>query len=83
MKIDNLLSALDEMVIELKNGGKKSSADYFTLKYNILKTSDNHLETIKELSTCRSMAQYANFSTAEENKLDKIVACCLYILKER
>lgn len=61
---------------------EKNAADYFTLRYENIKTSNNHLESIKELSTCRAIAQYANFSISEENKLDKIVTYAVELLKE-
>ncbi|EDV5312496.1 hypothetical protein RM843_001016 [Salmonella enterica] len=67
LKTKNLLNALDEIIIELKNNGKKQSANFSLLRYENIKNLNNHLESIKELSTCRAMAQYANFSIAEEN----------------
>ncbi|MBN6046608.1 hypothetical protein JYK13_21775 [Citrobacter sp. ku-bf4] len=82
MKTKNLLNALDEIIIELKNNGKIQSANFFLLRYENIKNLNNHLESIKELSTCRAMAQYANFSIAEENKLDKIVDYATAILAE-
>ncbi|MDE9612436.1 hypothetical protein NFK58_15830 [Citrobacter portucalensis] len=80
MKTENLLNVLNEIIIELKNNGKKQSADFFSLRYNNIKNLNNHLESIEELSTCRAMAQYANFSITEERKLDKIVDYATAIL---
>ena len=82
MKIEYLLCALDEMVIELTKNGRKCSADFFSLKYRNIKSSVNCLESIKELSTSRSMAQYANFSIEEEEKLNEIVSLATDILTE-
>lgn len=82
MKIESLLNVLNEIVIELKNNEKKQSADFFSLRYDNIKNLNNHLESIKELSTCRAMAQYANFSITEEKILDKIVDYATAILAE-
>lgn len=80
MKTENLLNALDEIIIELKINGKKQSANFFFLRYKGIKDSSNGLEYVKELATCRAMAQYANFSIVEERKLDKVVDCAINIL---
>lgn len=82
MKTKKLLDALNEIIIELRSSGKKNAVDYFTLRYNNIKKSNNPLESIKELSTCRAMAQYAGFSITEENNLDKIVAYAVELLKD-
>lgn len=81
MKPENLLNAINELIIELKNSSKGALADFFIFKYEDLKKSNNTLGTVKELSMCRAMAQYANFSHAEESKLDTVVECAIYILK--
>lgn len=82
MKIENLLNAINELIVELNNSGKKASADFFMLKYEAIKKQNDALESIKELSMCRAMAQYANFSLAEESKLDTVVECAIDILKK-
>ncbi|ECG8592420.1 hypothetical protein FNI11_22305 [Salmonella enterica subsp. salamae] len=82
MKTENLLNVLNEIIIELKSTGKKQSADFFSLRYDNIKSLNNHLEAIEELSTCRAMAQYANFSITVGNKLDKIVSYATTILSE-
>lgn len=82
MKIESLLNVLNEIVIELKNNGKKQSADFFSLRHENIKNLNKHLESIKELSTCRVMAQYANFSITEEKILGKIVDYATAILAE-
>lgn len=79
MKTENLLNVLNEIIIELKNN-KKTVCWFFSLRYNNIKKLNNHLESIEELSTCRAMAQYANFSITEERKLDKIVDYATAIL---
>lgn len=80
MNTENLLSVLDEMILELKNNKKQST--YFSLRHDNIKNLTDYLESIKELSTCRAMAQYANFSVTEEEKLDKIVESATAILAE-
>lgn len=83
MKIEILLNALDEMIVILNSSGKKESADFFSLKYSNIKNSQNPLKFIEELSKCRAMAQYANFSLVEENKLDSIIELTVDILKKK
>ncbi|WP_318363486.1 hypothetical protein [Enterobacter sp.] len=82
MITENLLNSLNELIAALNNSNKKSSADFFMLRYEAIKKSNNALESIKELSTCRAMAQYANFALAEESKLDTVVDCAIDILKK-
>ncbi|HEX4501525.1 MAG TPA: hypothetical protein VH187_10290 [Scandinavium sp.] len=82
MKTERLLNALDEIIIELNKNGKKQSADFFSSRYFKIKDANNNLEPIKELATCRAMAQYADFSITEESKLDKIIDYATVILTE-
>ncbi|OAT34696.1 hypothetical protein M975_0074 [Buttiauxella brennerae ATCC 51605] len=83
MKTDKLLDALNELIIELQNNKKQQSADFFLLRHNNIQTLNNHMESIKELSTCRAMAQYGNFSAVEENNLDRVVHYAIAILNEK
>lgn len=73
--LDDLLSSLEMIINELNKGGKSRTAGFFSVCYNEIKDTEGELtnDAINKLSTCRAMAQYANFSLKEEMLLDMIV----------
>lgn len=81
-----LQSLLQELGNKLTLSGKKESADFFKKKHDYLLLDSNNINLLKdvaqELSTCRAMAQYAGFSYAEEDFLDKIVNYSIDVLNK-
>lgn len=75
ISLNNLINSLEKIISELSANGKSESALFFTIRYNeIVKNGDKvPFEIIEMLSTCRAMAQYANFSQKEEALLDDVV----------
>ena len=71
----NLLYSLEEITNELKKNGKYESASFFAIRHDKIKNygEEKTQEIIKELSACRAMSQYANFSLNEEMLLDAVV----------
>lgn len=79
--INNLLFSLEKMISELNLSGKKESACFFFHHYDEIRKHGDKIpcETISELSSCRAMSQYANFSLTEEKLLDNVVANALIV----
>lgn len=75
MNIDHLLNKIEILIATLKKDGKTQSAKFFLEQYEKIKTQkeDLHKDALERLSTCRAMAQYANFSINEENILGDII----------
>ncbi|AOR63365.1 hypothetical protein [Pectobacterium wasabiae] len=78
MKISNeLIISFENLIIELNNNGKNENASFFIDKLVKLKdmnlSLNNKIKTMEELSRCRAMAQYANFSYYEENMLSDLI----------
>ncbi|MDX5631090.1 MULTISPECIES: hypothetical protein [unclassified Brenneria] len=75
MNFNSLLLSLEKIITELNKNGKTQSASFFISRYEEIKMKGSHVsrEVIKELSTCRAMSQYANFSIKEEKLLDNVV----------
>ena len=73
--LNDLIKSLEKIMSELNASGKVNSAIFFTVRYDeIMKCGDKvSVETIKTLSTCRAMSQYANFSQKEQMLLDEVV----------
>lgn len=75
-----------QLIIDALHKRKKNkSADFFLKKLDIIKkhaivSQETHL-VLKELSTCRAMAQYADFSLNEEDYLNNIINESIHILK--
>ncbi|MGP3591500.1 hypothetical protein [Vagococcus sp. WN89Y] len=71
----SLLLALESIVSELKRSGNNESASFFLLRYDELKRHSDKIpqKIIEELTTCRAMSQYANFTLKEEELLDIVV----------
>ncbi|WP_143189414.1 hypothetical protein [Paraburkholderia lycopersici] len=84
-ELTTLLNCLDEIYDELVKSGKIDSAQFF-LKHRVeidkMRNDPNKLkDVIRDLTTCRAMAQYANFSLKEEALLDEVVSsssACLH-----
>lgn len=73
--LHELFFALEKIVFELKKNGKSESSSFFALRYEALKKYNNRApyNVIEELSTCKAISQYANFSLKEEGLLDAVV----------
>ena len=78
MSLDLLIQYLGSLSSELSKSGKKDTAMFFTERCNILENSGidscDAKDALTELTTCRAIAQYGNFSFKEEEILDRVVA---------
>ncbi|AOR61106.1 hypothetical protein F6Q07_10155 [Pectobacterium parmentieri] len=78
MKIPNELTiSLENLIIELSNNGQSENASFFIDKLVKLKDINlslkNKIIIMEELSRCRAIAQYANFSYYEESILGDVI----------
>ena len=77
MSLDLLIHYLYSLSSELVKTGKKDTAMFFSERCNILENSgidsSDAKDALKELTTCRAIAQYGNFSFKEEEILDKAI----------
>jgi hypothetical protein len=78
-----LLVYLDDLSLQLLNSGKKDAAIFFSERRDIIRRLGlNNLdvkEVLKELTTCRAMAQYGNFSMSEEKLLEQVVIAAINV----
>ncbi|RKO81327.1 hypothetical protein C5E04_00320 [Pectobacterium parmentieri] len=78
MKIPNELTiSLENLIIELSNNGQSENASFFIDKLVKLKDINlslkNKIIIMEELSRCRAISQYANFSYYEESILGDVI----------
>jgi hypothetical protein len=77
-KLAALLNYLDTIYSELMKSGKIDSAEFFLKHRNEIDRLQNSpgklKDVIGDLTTCRAMAQYADFSLKEEELLDAVVS---------
>ena len=77
MSLELLIRHLHSLSSELEKSGKKDAAKFFSERRDVIANSEVHSRkvrtTLKELKTCRAMAQYGDFSFTEEEILDKVV----------
>lgn len=73
--VNDLIKSLNNLISELNDNGKREAALFFSVRYDeLLKLREKVLpETIKTLSTCMSISQYANFTEKEERLLVDVV----------
>ncbi|MFY0403629.1 hypothetical protein V8Z79_03380 [Pantoea dispersa] len=81
MNIQDLLSSLEKLIAELKKTGKYQSALFFIDRYNSIKGNVINYDAVKELSTCRAMAQYGDFTYKEEELLNGVVNNAIAVIK--
>nr|WP_071819520.1 hypothetical protein [Erwinia sp. Ejp617] len=83
MSIDNLLLSLEKIISELNKSGKIQSRSFFISHYDAIKASARGIpqDAIRELSTCRAMAQYADFTYKEEELLNSVVNNAIALIK--
>lgn len=76
MPLNSLLTTLDTLIAQLQKSSNES-ANFFIGKAAELRAastgSSDIREALERLSTCRAMAQYGNFSCAEENLLEAVI----------
>lgn len=76
MPLNELLTALDNLIQALNKAGKPS-ADFFAERAAELRQANlsaaEHQESLKRLSTCMALAQYGDFSLEQEALLGKVV----------
>jgi hypothetical protein len=82
IKLINLL----QLLIDVLNKNRKVQlAIFFEKKRDEITLYENDIkqtrQTLKLLSTCRAMAQHADFSLIEEKYLDDIINESIFILK--
>lgn len=81
----DLLSSLSLLIDCLNKNNKKQSANFFIARLKNIVDSESDLihikSTLKELSTCRAMSQYAGFTLVEEALLNDVVDNALRIMK--
>lgn len=77
-KMSELLKSLSNLSAELRKTGKIESAEFFSCRERIIEdrnsTPNAVKDAIRELTTCRAMAQYADFSLTEEGLLEIVVS---------
>lgn len=77
-QMPELLKSLSEICAELRRTAKIESAEFFSSRWRIIGDANNAppvvKDAIQELATCRPMAQYADFSMAEERLLEVVVS---------
>jgi len=77
MSLDLIIHHLNRLSSELVKSGKKDVSVFFSERRNILENSGigscDVEDALKELTTCRAIAQYGNFSYKEEELLDKAI----------
>jgi len=75
--MSELLKSLGEISAELRKTGKIESAEFFSSRGRIIGDASSApravKDAIKELATCRAIAQYADFSMSEERLLETVV----------
>ena len=83
---DMLIYHLSCLSSELEKSGKNDTSKFFSVRRNIISDSEmdscNVSCTLKELATCRAIAQYGNFSYSEEVILDKVVDEAIVLLSQ-
>lgn len=71
-----LAMALQQLIDALEQSGRAQSAAFF-LRHHALLSQDAPaqaaVEALHQLSTCSAMAQYADFSFAEERLLESVI----------
>ncbi|WP_320711957.1 hypothetical protein, partial [Enterobacter cloacae] len=74
-RLNNLVNALQQIILELSANGKNESAAFFQTHYDMIIKSGYtvSVEVLEILSNCMSMSQYANFSLRENQLLGNIV----------
>lgn len=76
--LPELLTSLDKTSAELRKTGKMDSAEFFVRRREIIADATSARNVVmgatKELTTCRAMAQYSDFSVAEEGLVDAVVS---------
>ncbi|WP_191490220.1 hypothetical protein [Pseudomonas sp. FEN] len=72
MPLNVLSTELDTLIAQLQKS-RNESAQFFIDKAAELRAASDTREALERLSTCRAMAQYGNFSHAEENQLEAVV----------
>ncbi|TKY81340.1 hypothetical protein R0L47_13035 [Pectobacterium polonicum] len=88
MTISNeLIVSLENLIVELNKSGKNETANFFVEKLRLLTclelSVDDKIKIIEELSRCRAMAQYANFTYYEESVLDDLINIINFQLKNK
>ncbi|MGH8780353.1 hypothetical protein [Paraburkholderia sp.] len=77
-ELATLLNSLDLLSPELRKTGKVESENFFAIRRGIVADRGGEIDkrkaAIKELTTCRAMAQHADFSVAEEALLENVVS---------
>ncbi|BDR55733.1 hypothetical protein [Xylocopilactobacillus apis] len=77
MNIERLLGSLNVLVAALDKGGKTAPANFFSDKIKQIQSScddPGELDSVlQELTSCRAMAQYGDFSSSEEKCLDTVI----------
>ena len=77
-EMSELLKSLSNVSAELRKTGKIESAEFFSCRQRIIEDGDSTSRAVKdairELTTCRAMAQYADFSLTEERLLEAVVS---------
>lgn len=81
MSIPNLLSSLEELIAALNKNRKYQSALFFIACYDSIKGKMINYDALKELSTCRVMAQYGDFTYKEEKLLSDVVDNAIAVIK--
>ncbi|MGA8137599.1 MULTISPECIES: hypothetical protein [Pseudomonas] len=81
-QVRQLSTALGTLIAQLQKS-RNESAQFFIDKAAELRAAGDVREALEQLSTCRAMAQYGNFSYTEESQLEGVVdaaAACLAAL---
>ncbi len=81
MNIQDLLSSLEKLIAELNKTGKHQSAFFIIDRYNSIKGSVINYDAVKELSTCRAMAQYDDFTYEDEELLNCVINNAIAVIK--
>lgn len=82
-QIEMLAVELKHIIILLKKSGNMEPVRYFETKLQeINRDAKESAHAIRELSGCRAMSQYADFSITEESQLNKVVEIALNIARD-
>ncbi|MPQ65267.1 MULTISPECIES: hypothetical protein [unclassified Pseudomonas] len=71
-QVRQLSTALGTLIAQLQKS-RNESAQFFIDKTAELRAAGDVREALEQLSTCRAMAQYGNFSYTEESQLEGVV----------
>lgn len=76
MAFIELVTALQDLIAQLQHGGRARSAEFFLQHHAALSQhgmQPDSREILQQLASCSAMAQYADFSFAEEKLLHAVV----------